>query len=1392
MRILRSAKGAISIFLCLILLPMVTYSTMIIDATRVQTSRASIASAGDLAMNAALSEYEQVLEDMYGLFAVAQSEEDFKLQLQAYFTQTIESKIMNGNQSDFSAETLSQEIIDAIFSNNPEENITNLIDLNVADFDYSPVSGSTLANQAIMKRQVIEYMKYKGPVSLTSTLFSKLDFLKDSSKQTEVIEKKVEYTQTLNSLQEACEAAWKAIEGEKEESTDKKINGYNPKAKEYADSSHRYYDPTVIESIISNSKLNYEYMSRCILMNNNSKVTNSITWDSIDISEYESEWGISYIPELTDSSSLEDVLDCMSRISAAFNQIVDLNGGKSGKLEKGYVDISFTGVPALQADETLTLEDAYNSISVVPNENQTDTSTAYKVRLEQFYNDLCLIDSDYTITNGYISSVTSTFLDNLKLHYYKQNAYYDFATANDMNELKVLKASYVYLETLANKYNNAFQKYLVLYKDKIADDNPDMNEDELNEEISKNQTDRSGEYYYYDWMRMIMNGIQTQFYNTGYKTSITNFISKVGNKDIYKKSADYYAKTARGELTSYYLMLDSLVNHCDKVINALTEVENKIKASESKKEEWQGKINNVAEGSTKSTMQSDLDTTTDGLNLEDVTKLKSVVQGIKSNLKERLEQVCKFSTTSNEVVGIKFLGISPVNTITADSSTFSDNAVYRHLNDTEELDDVAAQITNDNFDRSTLTEQDALMVVSADLIDGDPLPDEQFYITLRSICEPYKSEVSDEQKNAVENINDAASVDDEGNPTIDIPDTSTENSQAGTSSENSTEKSHVNIGEIYSAIASEANVSGEPETNNKTVRGMDVSTEEKEDYDDDAQKAENSLKAATSVLESLSKIAVTARDYAYLEEYFTEMFTCRTHSKLSDANAQTLLNGYTVTADGVKGINTNTEWYGKEIEYIIWGNEELDKNLTYTDAWIYVVRFALNAIYAFTAADIQSFALELATAIAGWTVIGVPIVQACITIALALAESAYDIHLLHEGKDVAIYKSNTTFVCSPTGLATAVGQEVTEKLVQTATKAAEDAIDKKLDQFKAGAYSKMDDAMTDVNNFLDDYAQQQADSITSSVIDQFVTPLLNAISPVLSDIDNTKNDAVEQLDKNIEDAFNSAWEKIHENINNDELMPEGLVKKFTLTVYEYADKGPKDELLKKIKDYYHDIINNNTPTNSTESLRAFMSSTDKDSDGKIIGIIPRWVNQFKDSILDEVKNATKEISDKVKELGDEGVDNIKSVLHEEIGNLSSEISGSITTTIQDNLGNYVQTAVTDTATSGGFTLNYKEYCKIIVFIKLIEGKENVMLNRAATLIQANVVTAKVNNNENFKITNAYTLVGISARIKMGTLFSWAVQVDENSEVDGTTNTRFDFSHLGDTYVYINYNAVNGY
>ena len=73
MDLFKKTKGAVSIFLVIILVPMMTVSALFVDASKIKLGRGVAESAGDLTLNTALTDYDTMLKDMYGLFATAQN-----------------------------------------------------------------------------------------------------------------------------------------------------------------------------------------------------------------------------------------------------------------------------------------------------------------------------------------------------------------------------------------------------------------------------------------------------------------------------------------------------------------------------------------------------------------------------------------------------------------------------------------------------------------------------------------------------------------------------------------------------------------------------------------------------------------------------------------------------------------------------------------------------------------------------------------------------------------------------------------------------------------------------------------------------------------------------------------------------------------------------------------------------------------------------------------------------------------------------------------------------------------------------------------------------------------------------------------------------------------------
>lgn len=63
MKIFYKNNGAISVFLSLILLPVLVFGGMTVDASRIYMSKVVISDAGEMAMNAGLAQYNEKLHD---------------------------------------------------------------------------------------------------------------------------------------------------------------------------------------------------------------------------------------------------------------------------------------------------------------------------------------------------------------------------------------------------------------------------------------------------------------------------------------------------------------------------------------------------------------------------------------------------------------------------------------------------------------------------------------------------------------------------------------------------------------------------------------------------------------------------------------------------------------------------------------------------------------------------------------------------------------------------------------------------------------------------------------------------------------------------------------------------------------------------------------------------------------------------------------------------------------------------------------------------------------------------------------------------------------------------------------------------------------------------------
>lgn len=186
-------RGAVSVFLVIVLLPTILCSSLFVDASRVQSAKGLVSAAGDLTLNTVLSQYDVDLNDFYGLMASAQDMEDVKAAAEDYFTACIKSQGISTTDIARYVNSISGFFLG-------DDSVSDFLGLDLADnakVSVSETENGNLANPALIKTQIVEFMKYRSPINSIVDLLSKFQDsskeLENTAKTTELVEKKQEY-----------------------------------------------------------------------------------------------------------------------------------------------------------------------------------------------------------------------------------------------------------------------------------------------------------------------------------------------------------------------------------------------------------------------------------------------------------------------------------------------------------------------------------------------------------------------------------------------------------------------------------------------------------------------------------------------------------------------------------------------------------------------------------------------------------------------------------------------------------------------------------------------------------------------------------------------------------------------------------------------------------------------------------------------------------------------------------------------------------------------------------------------------------------------------------------------------------------------------------------------
>lgn len=193
LKLFRKNNGSISVFLVIILVPVLVVSALFVDASRISLASTVVDSSADLALNTAMSNFDHTLNRYYGLMASSQNMDEFYKTAQSYFATSITSQGIDTSD----ASTYANQLIDYVKG---DTDIADFLQIKLADegaTTVSAVDGADLSNPVLLKREVVEFMKYRAPIDGVTELLKKIndnaDSLKDSEENAELMKEKQQY-----------------------------------------------------------------------------------------------------------------------------------------------------------------------------------------------------------------------------------------------------------------------------------------------------------------------------------------------------------------------------------------------------------------------------------------------------------------------------------------------------------------------------------------------------------------------------------------------------------------------------------------------------------------------------------------------------------------------------------------------------------------------------------------------------------------------------------------------------------------------------------------------------------------------------------------------------------------------------------------------------------------------------------------------------------------------------------------------------------------------------------------------------------------------------------------------------------------------------------------------
>jgi hypothetical protein len=769
------------------------------------------------------------------------------------------------------------------------------------------------------------------------------------------------------------------------------------------------------------------------------------------------------------------------------------------------------------------------------------------------------------------------------------------------------------------------------------------------------------------------------------KTEIINFFDRAS---YYQKKLNSEAlslfASGKSEIVNFNQFFKERVTELQKAVVSLNDVLKQCKQIKDEKNKYRGNLNQLNKTDLKNALATDFHDNADNIDTKQVGELISALE----------KNISKFNQYSLRLNKVSFYNM---NVLETDIKTLLLKTKPVDLNSINSLISTSQKVVDKSFTYKTLLSDNGIIQINEGI---------SFFNYMMKATQPNSSEIAkkeaESKKETLLSLADKkiTPIHDTNSNGITVSSLLPSQFLSNNSALNASSTQEIKIGQNFTNIQS--NIF-------------------------------NDLYRHIANVSSLSGVAL---EKLLVEEYITEMFSC-----YSDDVNRLNLNGFSLNPH-------NNVIFKNEIEYILWGNDVAEKNVSNTMNLLLGIRFLLNSSYAFSSPEIRAITTSLATAIAGWTVFGVPVIQTTLTLAFALAESKLDIEDLKNGKSVPIIKNSGNWKCSLSGLSTIMLQE-TQKF-------ADQQINNVFTAINNFSIEKTDELINSIDYFTNNTIQGAIDSAKGEIV-----------IPIRAKTTDLIKNPVKISKEDISTQINFVFDEIRKSVGTDQ-----------------------NEAFRQIKITGLNLVESNYKQMLVNQIIQLKSQTD------INNIVNTGINklfdQINNSLTSQLNSLYMKIGDRFKtditRVVNSKEDNIKGIVREKITNFSQKFSTAPSKEVL--LGN-----LQGPLNSKGIALTYKDYLKLFITLGLIDdSNKKEMLNRVASLIQINISKGKQNldngkafqKNPNFNLSKRFTFIKLNANVGVKTNFLKLVNQSRYSS--GNIN----LTSVNNQFYNMPYKTVGGY